>query len=321
MLGAFWEAVGGKLAERWASATGSALVFWLGGLLAWSVHAGGFPKLSMLTRSLNARDTTTQVAVILTLLLGVAASGLVVDRLTQPALRMLEGYWPRRLAPLRRRLVGRIAAQSAVDAEAWQQLAPTVFDDPAKATADELMEFARVDQRLRRRPSAANRLMPTRIGNILRASETRPYDKYGLDAVVAWSRLWLLLPDATRQELVAARGGLNSAVAAAVWGVMFCAFAAWTPFAVPVGLIVAACAVQWWVPSRAAIFGDLVEASYDVHCMALYDHLRWPLPGNPAEEHEEGQRLTTYLWRGSSDAEPLFLHSSKEREIDGASEG
>jgi hypothetical protein len=34
--------------------------------------------------------------------------------------------------------------------------------------------------------------------------------------------------------------------------------------------------------------------------------LRWPLPTNPKEEHLEGQRLTTYLWRGSDDPDPTF---------------
>ena len=38
---AFWEGIGGKLADRWASTSVAALVFWLGGVLAWMSGNGG----------------------------------------------------------------------------------------------------------------------------------------------------------------------------------------------------------------------------------------------------------------------------------------
>ena len=77
--------------------------------------------------------------------------------------------------------------------------------------------------------------MPTSIGNILRAAERRPADKYGLDAIIVWPRLWLLLPEATRTELRAAYGSLDLATATVIWGVLFCAFAPFTWLAVPAG--------------------------------------------------------------------------------------
>jgi hypothetical protein len=124
------------------------------------------------------------------------------------------------------------------------------------ATADQLAAFARLDQR-RRRPNVASHYLPTRIGNILRAAETWPADKYGLDAVVVWPRLWLLLPDISRQELLAARAALDSAVAAVIWGLLFCVFTIWTPFAIPAGLAVAAAAVA---------FGCLTGRRYSATC-------------------------------------------------------
>jgi hypothetical protein len=95
-------------------------------------------------------------------------------------------------------------------------------------------------------------------------------------------------------------------VAAAVWGVLFCAFAPLTPLAVPVGLAVAVVAVVFVVPSRAQVFADMVEAAYDQHRTVLYRQLRWPMPANPRREREEGARLTAYLWRGSDDDTPTF---------------
>jgi hypothetical protein len=127
-----------------------------------------------------------------------------------------------------------------------------------------------------------------------------------LDAVVIWPRLWLVLPDNTREELTASRAALDTSVAGFVWGVLFCVFAPWAPLALPIGLLVAAGAVTIWVPDRAAVFGDLVEAAYDLHRTALYQQLRWPLPTDPKEEHIQGERLTSYLWRGSENADPTF---------------
>jgi hypothetical protein len=306
MLGKFWEGIGGRLADKWATLAVPALVFWLGGLLAWAYDRGGLHQLTILTDWLNRQATTTQIAIMLTVLLAVAASSVLVNRLTTPALRLLEGYWPRWLKGLRRRLTARIERRAADDDAAWQQLAAVVLTRPDSATAEQLARFARLDQQRRRRPAAANRYLPTRLGNILRAAETSPTDKYGLDAIAVWPRLWLVLPDATRQELTTARAALDAAVAAAIWGLLFCAFAVWTPLALPLGLLVTAVAVAVWAPPRAEILADLVESAYDLHRAALYQHVRWPLPTNPKQEHTEGQRLTAYLWRGSDDPDPSF---------------
>jgi hypothetical protein len=309
VLGKFWEGVGSKLAERWAAVAGPALMFWLGGLLAWAYHAGGLQQLGSLTDWLNRQTTLTQLAVVLATLLAVLASGVIVDRLTFPALRLLEGYWPSWLTPLRRRLVQRIQDRAKAEDTDWQRLAAEVLVRPESAGTEKLAAFARLDHRRRRRPSNPNRYLPTPIGNILRAAETRPSDKYGLDAVVVWPRLWLLLPDTARQELQAARTALNSAVAAALWGLLFCAFAPWTPLVIPVGLAVAVAAVWFWVPTRAETFGDLLEAAYDLHRTALYQQLRWPLPSSPKQEHSHGEQLSSYLWRGSDDPDPTFTSS------------
>ena len=194
--------------------------------------------------------------------------------------------------------------RAAREDKAWQKLAPDVLE--RTATADQLIAFARLDQRRRLRPSNPAQRLPTRIGNILRAGECWPTDKYGLDAVAVWPRLWLVLPDTTRRELIAARAALNQAVAVALWGLLFCIFAGWYFLALPIGLGVALSAVAFWAPPRAEIFADLVESAFDLQRVALYRQLRWPLPDNPAEEPARGRELTAYLWRGSDTHYPHF---------------
>jgi hypothetical protein len=303
VLAAFWEAIGGKLADRWAAVSIPALIFWLGGLAAWTYHRGGLHTLGA-QEWLEGQTAIVQVAVILTVLLGVAASGILIERAAIPALRLLEGYWPSWTSPLRRWLSNRLAGRAAAEAPAWQQAQARV--QAANPTAEDLAAYSRLERRRRRRPATAVYFMPTPIGNILRAAERRPVDKYGLDTVAVWPHLWLLLPDATRAELRAARAGVDTAVVSAIWGILFCAFTPFTWLAVPIGLAVTTIAVTLVTPARAQTFGELIEAAYDLYRTAIYQQLRWPLPANPKQEHHTGAQLTTYLRRGSDSTTPAF---------------
>ncbi|WP_018504422.1 hypothetical protein [Parafrankia discariae] len=305
MLTAFWEAVGSKFADRWAAVSVPALVFWLGGLATWSYHRGGLHTLTTQTQWLDRQTTAIQLAAIGTVLLAVAASGIVIAGAATPVLRLLEGYWPSWASPLRRRLIGWLAARAAAEAAAWQA-AHELVQPPAIPTDDDIATYTRLERRRRRRPSAAGYFLPTPIGNILRAAERRPSDKYGLDTVALWPRLWPALPDTLRQDLLAARRSLDSAVITAIWGVLFCAFTPFTPLAILVGLTVTLTTVTVVIPGRAQVFGDLIEAAYDQHRTVLYQQLRWPLPSNPQQEQIYGQQLTAYLWRGSDDTTPTF---------------
>jgi len=303
-MGTFWNSVGGKLADRWATVSAPALVYWFGGLLAYAYSRHGLHTLATL---FGTQFGPNQVAAILTALIVVVASGIVMQRIITPALRILEGYWPSWAAPLRRKLTTRLVDRAAIEDAEWQRLYPQVVGTGASPANDQITAFVRLDVIRRRRPNNYDRFMPTRTGNILRAAESWPADKYGLDAVAVWPRLWLLLPDTARQEILAARGSVDTAVATAMWGLLFCAFTPWTtPLVIPIGLAVAFAAVRWWLPASAEVFGDLLESAYDLYRTALYSQLRWPLPCNPEQERSQGQQLTSYLWRGSEHASPTF---------------
>jgi hypothetical protein len=301
----FWGSVSEKLADRWASVAVPALVFWLGGLLAWMIGYGGFRALKAPADWLAKQPTPTQLACILTILLGVAASGVVVTRLTLPVLRLMEGYWPRFLDAVRKPLVERASRRAESIKSEFQSVAGPVLGGNPPPTQQQQDRFIELGRRWRRYPGA-DRYQPTRVGNTLRAGESRPAEKYGLDAVALWPHLWLLLPDSTRDELTAARSALDSAVGAFIWGVLFLVFTVWTPWAAVAGVVVAVTAYQFWVPNRAEVFADLVEAAFDLHRLALYRQLRWPLPENPKDERAKGRQLTAYLMRGASGTSPSF---------------
>ena len=155
-------------------------------------------------------------------------------------------------------------------------------------------------QKLRERhtPRQADQRMPTHLGNLLRSAELRPHTKYGLDAIVCWSRLWLLLPDAVKKDLQEARADLNTAARVWLWSVLFLVWTYWAWWAAPVGIISAIFAYYYWALDAAKIYGELIEATFDLYRHLLYQSIRWGLPADPKEERRVGRQLTEYLWRG-----------------------
>lgn len=308
MLSSLWEGLGGKMAERLAAAGVPALIFWLGVAVAWIHAQGGLSAVQAKNPWLEAHSPTNQLVAGLAVLLGIAASGLAMQLLAMPILRLLEGYWPSWMDPLARVLVRRSVARAEADERRWQ-FAQARFRESVP-TPEDLTELRRLDHRLRWRPSNTMFFMPTPIGNILRAAERRSAEKYGLDAVVVWPRLWLLLPEEVRTELRSSRTAMDTAAVSVAWALLFCTLAPFTLLAVPTGLIVAVVIIVLVIPSRARQFGDLVEAAYDIFRTSLYREIRWPLPATPAEERIIGMAISMYLLHGSDATEPIFAGSA-----------
>lgn len=307
MLTDLWTGLGGKLADRVLTALLSpAMAFWVFGVLAW-LHSREpvrrWPhELRHVTHGLSTSPGAVQLGVILALLAIALLSGQLVASLSMPTLRLLEGYWPKWLAEPRRRLVTRISERRKEDANRLRDLR---LREEAELGSEDYSELVALDRRLRRIPILEHQLMPTRLGNVLRAAESRPVRKYGLDSVVCWPHLWLLLQDSTRGEIGAARARLDRCAAAVVWGVLLMVWTAWTTWAIPLAAIVVVIAYTGAV--RAALtYADLVEAAWDLNRFALYHSLRWPLPANPSAEYASGRLLTAYLFRGSRGDTPTF---------------
>ena len=85
-------------------------------------------------------------------------------------------------------------------------------------TPEETEKYTRLDVQLHYFPI---RVMPTQLGNILRAAEERPKNQYGLDTFICWPRLWLLLPESIKAELTEARMTLNTGARICLWSLLF----------------------------------------------------------------------------------------------------
>ena len=307
MLPKFLESLGDTLAKEWvAKVFTPAFIFWFGGLLSWLSCSplNGYT----LEQWLNQKPLVQTLLTLISGLLVVAISAIVAQSLEQPILRLLEGYWPRWMRPLRRALIRqqRIKAERAENR--FQTLATKGLEN---FTLEETDEYVQLDWQLKQTPTPSDRLMPTRLGNILRAAERRSLEKYGLESVICFPRLWLLLPNEVKTELTEARARLNTMARVWSWSLLFLIWSIWAWWVIPVGIVAAVLAHRWMLDS-AVIYGDLVESAFDLHRTALYKSLRLPLPQNPTAERRMGQALTDYLWRGFTEPEPTFENPEKK---------
>jgi hypothetical protein len=298
----FLESFGGSLGQRWFTTLFTpAFVFWLGGLMV-LVEYWGWNRI---TAWWEALGEPTQYGLLVGSLLLIAASAGVVRQFDLAVIQFLEGYWPGWMGSLRRRLIHRQRRLVQQKEKRWQQLA--LQHDRQGLTSEEMAEYVALDYELRQFPAQSDRLMPTQLGNRLRAAEEQPRYKYGLDAIICWPRLWLLLPDSAKKELQESRSTLNNAARMWLWSLLFLIWGLWIFWAIPIGVLVAFFSYRWMV-SIAITYGNLVESSFDLYRLSLYQSLHWPLPKNSAEEFQKGQQLTEYLWRGSNQIKLEFSH-------------
>lgn len=317
MLGDFWKGFGGKLADRWVAALLSpAFLFWTGALIAWlwghqsatirnqGWHAG----LVAWAKDLQGLPGLVQGGYVALLLIVITLSGLILQQASFPVVRLLEGYWPRWLDGVAQRRRDRLSQRINADTT---QLRALVAASPNSLSARQVAERGRLESRRRRAPAAATSRMPTRLGNTLRAAEVRVQSRYGLDPIICWPRLWLLLPNTAREEVAAAYAALLLSAQVLLCGALFTVWGIWAWWAPLLGLLTAIGSYLRMLRA-ATIVADLVESCYDVHRALLYASLRWPPPANPQAERREGARLTAYLNAGSRQPTPVFTGSGSE---------
>jgi hypothetical protein len=248
----FLAELGTKLAERWVALlvlpgllfTGAATV---------AVELGQRHAFDAgLLRTQLARLGTGQDGVVLVIAALVVSlgSGFAAQALGRPVESVLVGRWPARLA---RPLIDRRTAR-------WQRLDAEFTADP------ERIALAAARNRVSLAPPAA----PTWTGDRMLAPSVRVRKEYGLDLAAAWPRLWLVLPDSTREPLTESRRRFDDATVVGGWSVLYLVLGAvWWP-----SVLVAGCvAVVAWrrAIATADVYAELVEAAVDVHLDDLLD--------------------------------------------------
>jgi len=296
MFTELWKNLGGSFDKRWLiHAFGPALVFWGAGLWAWAQMTG----LDQALATWQGYGAEIQVFLGAGGLLLVFFTAILLESFEGPLLRFYEGYWPRR---------PRRAQRRAKDLRRKKRRRRTLRAKVAagQATPAERAELSRLDTELAYRPSNPNTSMPTQLGDVLRAAENYARERYGLDPIVLWPRLFPQLSEPLREALAATQDQLDLALRLAtlsgLYGIAWSAVAAarrgwhvlgWTLPALPLAWLL------WRSAHQAAIsYAGLFRSAFDLHRFDAYRAMHWPKPTSPQEEAAHGKQLTYYLLEG-----------------------
>lgn len=247
-------------------------------------------------------NTATELA---TALLGICACATVLSLLLHPfqirAVRMLEGYWDRwtptaRLADVlleyqRRRwqttseMAGRTRPHAA---SAASRMAMSLQKQICELDAAGERTRANARQRLAGLPPVES-LLPTALGNALRAGETCAGERYGLATLPSWPRIYPQVSQPLAVALKSARDMLDASVNLCY---SFLACVAATGFAVydeprmwwlPAASLMATALAYKGAVTAAQGYAQLMYVVYDLHRFDLVRALHYRLPDRDGE--------------------------------------
>ncbi|MGB9872579.1 MAG: hypothetical protein ACPLYD_13055 [Anaerolineae bacterium] len=246
----------------------------------------GWETLPGLTRGLTLAGLTVAVTV----------AAYLLYNAQYVLIRLFEGYWPRWLHRLRNLRTGFYKKR-------WEYLNALAGAAPTPQEANEiwaeLLAFYPP-------PNHLDKMMPTRLGNILRAAEIYPYDRYGIDAAILWPRLRPLLSPETMALLEDRKTTmafmLSMALLSALFSLLWCPLFALSSNRWDLFLL---CALGWplaWLCYEGAVqsavaYGQQLQATFDLHRRALLQALDRPLPADAGAERKEWLRLTRFFYR------------------------
>lgn len=223
-----------------------------------------------------------------------------------------EGYWPKLLW-------NRYKSARGVNDE-WAKLKKERTNARNNPTLHALIH----EQLFYGYPSQEDKLLPTQLGNILKAAEDYAKSNYGMDIVFWWPRLWLILPETVQQEIEDSQTPMISLLNLATqlvvisfagflylcwqykgsWG-LFAFFAAFIPLIV--GITLTAFAYHGAV-SHAKIYGTLIRSVVDIYRFDLLRALHQPMPQNPYEERKLWNNLIRWVYLNEQDNAPQYVH-------------
>jgi hypothetical protein len=242
-----------------------------------------------LRSALEARmsQDSSLTLMILMLLAAILIVSALMSLMCKPILRSLEGYgWD--VFPLSVLRNWRIRSWTRRHADARKLLQTELLKKKERSAAEISQLAALQDEVLH--STSTGRALPSHMGNILRAAEDYPSQRYGINGVRTWGLLWLVMPAHARTEISQARLGLNKSVVSLTFGIAFGMWACALPFpsiwtGVPFAMSVVWAVVAYYAMiDRAKNYATLVRAAYDAFRFDIYKILRLPPPDAPFTE-------------------------------------
>lgn len=158
-------------------------------------------------------------------------------------------------------------------------------------------------------PTQPEQIMPTRLGNILRNAELYSLDRYKIDAVIIWPRLYNLFPERFLETIAEAKGSLDFLLVVSALSSIFALFSGiYLVIVKASGLLFLTC--FWgglflaWLTYRSALgsallYAQQIKAGFDLYRHELLKQMRLELPKTPLEEPELWNKIGQLLYRNA----------------------
>lgn len=257
------------------------------------------------------RDTTVQLAAATSMTIALA---FILQLVNNILIRLFEGYYFKDKPPF-----CWLATREKTE---YDRLVKEVKDlrsnDPSMAPQDR-EKFAWLCERF---PNL-EWLMPTKLGNVIRAFEIYPIDTYGIDAVYAWPRLQTVIPKDYLEAVDAAESNftalINIFTLLIIIGIESMGLAIGSDsllqvcvvvvLVIPLSFLCYQGAVGW-----AGAWGRLVKSCFDVFRLDLLKKMGYALPKSLAKERAIWNTLSrTFVF--NEDLDPVLTYAEQERDV------
>lgn len=274
--------------------------------LYWSGAPATAPNLQQVYERIKDLGAKESIIIVIALLV----FSLVVHPLQLSLVKMLEGYWSG-VFPFT--ILSRLGKDWHRSRRLKLETLSQITDEP---TVGEAALAKTAGRKLRSSYPSEERILPTLLGNVMRAAEDFPDKRYGLDAVVFWPRLYPLLPESMAGILADQRNQLDLAARfcatflfAAAISIAFLYRQGWWLIVPAITLLLA------WLSYRAAVaaalaYGIGLQTAFDLYRFDLLKALHLALPVDRATEKQSNRALSDFIRQGKP-VNFLYEHPGK----------
>lgn len=273
------------------------------------VRAGSFSGRSDWHAVVPA-ELSTLVGALLLITACTAVLALLLHPFQVRAVRVLEGYWDRWTGT-----AGLAGVLVEVQRRRWEALRGRAEETTRDERARRVQADAR--RRLALHPPAEV-LLPTALGNALRAGELSAGERYGLTTLSSWPRVYLQVSNRMSEVLSSARDALDAAV-------NLC----WSFLALTAASVVALHEEpsQWWLCGTSLVsaavaykgaviaaqtYAGLMHVVYDLHRFDLLEAMHYQLPADREAEEEVFVQISD-LFNGQRPPDLGYEHRDEQR--------
>jgi hypothetical protein len=239
----------------------------------------------------------------------------------RPLIRLLEGYGNSN--PLRI-FLARQQEEFKAKAEPHLQAVNNVLGARRRGIQEsETFSELSVWYAVRDFPEELDLVLPTRLGNVMRAYERYPDVVYGIEAIALWPRLFMIIPEESRERIRESEGLfifcvnmllgsfliLITSTVMLIMSYYYQGLAgltnglSWATMAVLISAVFFAWYSWWVLPDAARQRGEQVKSTFDIYRGQLAEALGFDLPKTEAEERR--------MWRLVS--RRMLLRVSEDR--------